>query len=94
MSTVRKLPDDHPYVRQFTATVRDLSANTGGRRGGFAVGYRDFSTLKQDPEFPDFASARAFAEKLAAGPHLVWDDELDGETFEDLTAFWAGLDTP
>ena len=82
MSTARRVPDDHPFLRNLTVSVFE-------RRGKWVVQYRDFATVLQDPEFVDEWMARECAEDLLTRPHVVWDDELGGETYESLTKYWT-----
>lgn len=78
----RKLPDDHPYVRCFTASVLDFG-------GKCCVKWRLFSSEKFDQDFASFAEADAFARTLVRGPHIVTDFDCAGSTFEDLTEYWG-----
>lgn len=80
------LPSDHPYVKQFTATIKGPT-----EAGAYIVAWRDFATVKQDREFDTEAEAHKFADKLVRGPHIVRDDTFGGMSYEDLTNYWDTL---
>ena len=78
------LHHDHPYVRQFEKSCYIIKCNWGGKTS-YEVRYRDFSSMRQDPECDTLEKAEKLRRKLIDNARKVycWPEE-----FDDFNAFW------
>lgn len=76
------LPPCHPYVLGFSVAV-----NKCGKK--WRVVYRDFTSVKQDPEFNTKIEAIKFAERLKATVRYL--DEYNSSFFEQSNDFWLDM---
>nr|AGU09918.1 hypothetical protein [uncultured organism] len=75
------LPADHPYVKQFEATVSQV-------RDQWRVTWRDFGTVAQEHYCSNETEARVVADRLKRHADIIFGCDYLGMTVEEAERFW------